>query len=406
MKKIIFIISILLLLQSSIFSQWVSLDNATEINSEPKVTILEDSESSTTINVKLSGFYLSEVAAENKTYQKVDLLNEIFITEAGMPEVPYVASVLAIPDDAAVEIEVISKGRTHKFENINLAPARESWWEGAEEPAYVENSAGYRSDSLFPEYSVSNDEPAIFRDFRIARVAAYPVKYNAAKKELEVTEEMTIKVNYLSGRAKNPKTVKSKGIAPSFGQLYRGFLLNYESVLQRNFHGEESAHDIMLVITPDDFYDDFQVYANWRNREGIQIFITKFSEIGANSTDPQIIKDHIANAYTGWDNSPTHILLVGDYGIVPRKEISYDYTFAYENFFVELEGNDYFPEMMIGRFTNQGNVRLNIMINKFLLYQQDPVVDGSGWLNKAITCSNDAYPSQAETKRFTAKVML
>ncbi len=318
---------------------------------------------------------------------------------------PYIAEVLAIPDDAAIEIEVLEKGAVHKFENINLAPARESWWEGDDEPAYVEEATAYRSSAVYPEYPVSNDEPAIFRDFRIARVAAYPVKYSAAKKELEVTESMTIRVKYLRGQAKNPKIVKSKGIAPSFGAQYRGFLLNYESVLQRNFDGVESAHDVMLIIMPDEYYETFQPYAEWRHSAGAEVHITKFSEIGASASTPEIVKAHIADAYSTWQNPPTYVLFMGDNGYFPVEYISYDYTFVYDNYFVEIDGDDYFPDVMYGRFTHQGNARLEIMMNKFLNYQKEPVVDGTGWLKKAIVCSNNAYQSQVETKRYTARVM-
>ncbi len=395
----------ILLIPSTFYPQWVSLNRHNGENISPEIKILEDSENATIINIKLSGFFLREIVTENKKYHQVDLLTEKFMAEPGYPAVPYVAEVLAIPDDAALSIEVLEKGAVHKFENINLPPARESWWEGADEPAYREDASVYRSSGVYPSYSFSHDDPAIFRDFRIARVAAYPVKYNASLNELEVTEEMTIKVNYLSGQAKNPKTVKSKGIAPSFGQLYRGFIFNYESALKRKFNGEETAYDVMLVVMPDEYYDTFQQYAEWRDRAGTRIHITKFSDIGANSGSAEIIKEHISEAYASWEHPPTYVLFMGDQGRFPVKFISYDFTFVYDNFFVELEGDDYFPEMMYGRFTHQGNVRLEIMINKYLNYMKNPVVDGSGWLKKAIVCSNNAYPSQVETKRFTAELM-
>ncbi len=107
-----------------------------------------------------------------------------------------------------------------------------------------------------------------------------------------------------------------------------------------------------------------------------------------------------------WENPPTHVLIVGDDGVAPVKYISYDYTFVYENYFVELEGNDYFPEMMIGRFTNQGDYRMRVMINKFIDYEKTPYIEDPDWFRKGLTCSNDAYISQIYTKRFTASKML
>ncbi len=65
-----------------------------------------------------------------------------------------------------------------------------------------------------------------------------------------------------------------------------------------------------------------------------------------------------------------------------------------------------FPEAMIGRFTNQGDYRMQVMINKMLLYEREPYVDDPDWFRKATVCSNNAYPSQVETKRYAAQLLL
>ena len=97
-----------------------------------------------------------------------------------------------------------------------------------------------------------------------------------------------------------------------------------------------------------------------------------------------------------------------DADIAPVKYITYniDWTFVYDDYFVELEGNDYFPEMMIGRFTHQGNFRMRVMINKFIGYEKTPYVADPDWFRKGFACSNDEYISQIETKRITAQKML
>ena len=46
------------------------------------------------------------------------------------------------------------------------------------------------------------------------------------------------------------------------------------------------------------------------------------------------------------------------------------------------------------------------MINKFIKYEKTPYTTTTDWFKKGICCSNDAYPSQAETKRFAAQRML
>jgi hypothetical protein len=158
---------------------------------------------------------------------------------------------------------------------------------------------------------------------------------------------------------------------------------------------------------PDDYYNSFQVYADWKHKTGTFIHSTKFSEIGANPTDPTIIKNHILDAYNNWPVPPTHVLILGDYGYAPVKYVSLQgWTFVNEDFFVELDGNDYFPEMFIGRFAHQTDYRLQVMVNKFLSYEKTPYVQNTDWFKKALVCADSEYPSQRQTKSFTVEEMM
>jgi hypothetical protein len=49
--------------------------------------------------------------------------------------------------------------------------------------------------------------------------------------------------------------------------------------------------------------------------------------------------------YHNWQYPPTYVLLAGDYGYVPIREITYDYTIVNEDYFVEIDGNDFFPDL-------------------------------------------------------------
>jgi hypothetical protein len=387
-------------------AEWVSVDkNATSNN--PNVKILSDDISSTVIKIDISGFDVRSFIKENKTYQALDLLTEVFTTKPGYPELPYISKVLAIPDQSGISIEVLETGAVQTFKDIYLPPARSSWYEGSPESLYEENSEAYQSDEVYPKEYVQIDPPSVFRDFRITRVSFFPVRYVPAKKELQVVSSITVRINYGTGEIVNPKTTSKKRISPSFGKLYRSHIYNYQNVLDKLYNGKEEGQEVILCIMPDEFVASFQIYADWKRQSGTNVHITKFSDIGANSSNPDIIKNHISDAYSNWVNPPTYVLIVGDDGVFPKKIVTYpDYSFPNEDYFVEVEGNDYFPEMMIGRFTNQGDYRMQVMINKFLLYEKNPYTANTDWFKKGVCCSNNYYASQVETKRFTAGVML
>ena len=376
------------------------------VNTPPEVTILSESNSATVIKIDLSGFDVKDFFTEGKTYQPIDLFTEIFTNETGSPQLPHIAKILAIPDNTGVTFDVLETGEIQTFKNVYLPPARLSWMEGQPESPYSENSDAYLSNDVYPVEYVKIEPPSVFRDFRIARVSVFPIRYIPAKKEIQAVSSITVRINYGPGEVINPKNSPRKGIAPSFAKLYRSFIFNYQYVLDNLYDGKETEREVMLCIMPDEFVASFQPYADWKRQSGTDIHVTKFSDIGANANNPDIIKDHITDAYYNWEYPPTYVLIVGDDGVFPKKIVNYGYSFPNEDFFVEIEGKDYFPEMMIGRFTNQGDYRLQVMVNKFISYEKYPYVADTSWFKKGIVCSNNAYESQIYTKRFTANVMM
>ena len=395
------------LINSVCFGQWISLEKNSLPDSKPIVQLVSDDISGTVIKIELTGFRIKEFSADGQVYQSIGLGSIGINSEVGMPDIPYIAKILAIPDQGTVDVEVLETSKPQTISGINLPPVRESWSEGKPETPYIANANVYNSETLYPRMLAKVEDPVIFRDFRLTRVAIFPIRYSPAKKEIEVIKSITVKIKYGGGLGINPKLNSKKPIAPSFAKLYRSIIFNYKEVLQREYGGVETGYDVMICIMPDSFATNFQTYADWNHKTGTFIHITKFSEIGASGSNPTPIKDYLLSVYNSWLIPPTHVLLVGDAGVAPVKYITLDgWTFVYDDYFVELIGNDFFPEMMIGRFTHQGNYRMKVMINKFIGYEKTPDISDPNWFRKALVCSNNAYASQIETKRFTAQELL
>ncbi|MEI6851443.1 MAG: C25 family cysteine peptidase [Bacteroidota bacterium] len=406
MKKLFTLLLLLGLTPISMMAQWHPLNSGKTNKIAPVVKIISDDVNSTVIKIDISGFDVSEFYSGNKLYQSINLLSDASSSLVGAPDLPYVSSVLAIPDKAGVSVEVIETGSLQTFENINLPPCRASWFEGKPETPYVENESIYSSSDVFPNSMASVGTPAIFRDFRIVRLSVYPIRYVPSKKELQVTSSITVRIRYNTEKSVNLKTKQTKSIAPSFAKIYESFILNYKSALSNLYYGDENGRDVLLAIMPDSYVSTFQPYADWKRQSGIDVHITKFSDIGANASDATIIKNHITDAYHNWEFPPTYVLLIGDDGICPKKTVSYDYSFASEDYFVEIDGNDYFPEMMIGRLPVQSTNTLNVCTTKAMNYEKTPYTANTAWFKKGVCCSNNEYLSQIETKRFAANVMI
>jgi len=402
-----------LILLLSVFStivtkaEWIPFSKEKTKASPPKVTLISSDAKSTVFRVELSGVGISEIVSGGKAYQSIDLMTESHTTVAGSPLIPYLAEILAVPDQAGITAEIIETGKTLTFRSMHLPPASQSQWEGQALRSQTEDPEAYRSDTPFPETGVMVDPPTVFRDFRIARVSVYPVSYIASRNELQIVSSLTIRVNYGKGPVVNPKNTPRKKIAPSFGKLYRSSILNYQEMLNTYYRGVEDGREVILCIMPDGFYDSFQGYATWKRQSGTDVRITKFSDIGANANNPVPIKNHITDAYINWEYPPTYVLMIGDDGKFPKKIATFpDYSFPWEEYFVAVDGVDFFPDIMVGRFTNETDFTLQVMVNKFKMYEKTPFVSDPAWFKKGVCCSNNAYASQVATKRFAYNIMM
>ena len=176
LKRTANVILTTLLINSVCSGQWVSVDKNSFSASKPRVQILSEDASGTVIKVELPGYTLEHFKANGKTYSSINIGDEGITSEAGFPEIPHIAKVLAIPDKGTISVDVIELGEKQVFKNVNVPPARQSWKEGDPETPYLENAAVYSVGDVYPKQLASVEEPSVFRDFRIARVSIFPIR--------------------------------------------------------------------------------------------------------------------------------------------------------------------------------------------------------------------------------------
>jgi hypothetical protein len=399
----------LLLLCAFVYAQpqWISFDKGNNQPQKPEVKVLSSDTKSTVLEVTIPGVFNEMITSPNGTFQSISFLGDSKTNEVGMPEVPYLSEIIAIPNEASISYKVLEASDYEVLTDILLPPARKSWFEGEDIPNYKMDEVAYKSKNIFPGENVDLSEPFIMRDFRLTRVSVFPAQYNTEKNELKIAKKLKVEINYGDGQTKNIKTTPNKKIAPSFAAIYRQTILNYSQVLNDWYNGKEDGEEVLLMIIPDNFYEYFEDYIEWKQTTGFKVMAVKFSDIGATSTNPVTIKNYIADLYATSDNPPTYVANVGDADEFPYKIAVYsDYSFPDEDFFVKVDGDDFIPDMFIGRISVQTTNTLQVILNKLLLYEKEPLIDDSKWFMKGICCSNNLYESQVATKEYTADLML
>jgi len=174
-------------------------------------------------------------------------------------------------------------------------------------------------------------------------------------------------------------------ISGAFLPIYRSIVDNYDRSYLRD---ATVAPSKMLIITHDSLSNHPQMldFTDWKNQKGIETEVVTLEDIGSTSSQ---IKAYIQNIYDTSEIPPDYILLTGDsddlfelpsyYIVSPTSGDSnvtdYPYTL--------LEGDDYFPEMIIGRLSFDSLIEFQTIIAKILSYEKQPFMDSTHWFQNA-----------------------
>ena len=376
MKKVLFSLVFVALSAMTFAQQWTGISKSSPTS--PPVTLISSSEKQVVVDFSLGGFNLTEVSTPNGPQQIVSVPKMASMLEAGAPDLPQLPVPAIIGDRAEMEVSVL-KSEFTDYQNIEIAPSKGNF-SRAIDPETVAYTYGamYSKDAFYPAAQAYLEMPYIIRDFRGQNIMVRPFAYNPVTKTLRVYHSLTLAMRKVSDNGVNQKVARKANVKMSaeMDAAYSHRFINYqESVSKYTFlqdHGE------MLVICPDQYMDAMQPYVEWKNQSGRPTTIVSVSEAGGNNNNA--LKSYIQNYYEDANHNLGYILFVGDYSDITPHSMNGGRS---DNWFGQLEGNDYYLEVLVGRFSVQNVNDVNTHVNKVLYYERD-MPEGLTWLNKGI----------------------
>jgi len=292
----------------------------------------------------------------------------------GNPELPKYTQLVNLPDNGNYSVKEID----YDFEEISLdKEIIFSGWEDNEEP----NQEIYEANRWIPEEIVFIGDPVIMRGIRFSQVSVATVQYNPALNKLRLLKNINIKFEIDHSIRKNPLKNNRSISTSTFNKIASAKIFGIEPDRSENW-------GTYLFICPDNCVSTLQPLARWKEKLGFKAKIVPKSEAG--STYDQI-KNYLQNAYDNWEIPPEYVVLVGDVDgsfIIPADYIDGYYTpwDVTDHSYALLEGDDYFPDVMIGRLSIRTTQHLQTIINKIISYESNPETT-TDWFTKAIMLS-------------------
>ena len=176
------------------------------------------------------------------------------------------------------------------------------------------------------------------------------------------------------------KAVLPHSVSPAFLPVYRSLADNFSTSYLADL---PVADPKMLIIAPSSLNTQLAYFTAWKNEKGIKTDVVNLETIG---TTNEQLKTYIASYYNDPSKRPDYLLLVGD---VDAPYNMPAYYFSDENDVSDLpyaliEGSDYFPELITGRFSVDSSNELLTIIKKILSYEKTPYTANSGWFKKGL----------------------
>ena len=352
----------------------------------------------------LNQLRVEDLEVDGEVMQTLSIPGALLFNDEGMPDLPGMGRYIAIPQGAAVRLEIIET-RSQLLRDIDIAPSPPIPEEGDDSPpVYRKDPTVYSTDDTYPREPIRLSNIISMRGVDAVIAGITPFQYNPVRRELTVYTDIRLRVHFIGGSGRfSEDRYRSRYWEP----VLRANLLNYSSLEPIDQAARPDAKQTgyeYVIITPDDA--DFIAWADtikhWRTLQGISTETFTLTETGSSAS---AIESWINTAYTTWDIPPVSVLLLSDY---PSSGKAYGITSPIwdsycvsDNIYADVDGDD-LPEMNFARITAQDASDLETMINKFLDYERNPYTDpdfydhpvcAGGWQTERwfILCSEVIY---------------
>ena len=337
--------------------------------------------------------------ARSGTYANLLMKAAMQTARRGQPEVPWFkVSLMLPPGQAAESLAFIGDSLVEIPGQYLLRPHQPSQPLSLQgDPGFFIDRSLYHSDESYPVSKCGALMTQYLNGIGFALSSFSPVVYFPASGKL---------MYYARGRiivsTKTAESGQFLAVTPGKAARERALKLaqNPDMLAQYDYPlpADTNAYQ-MLVIAPAVFENRFQPLITYYQSRGVKVKVKSLSTVYGNATgidNAQKIRNYIIQQYLV--NHIEHVLLAGDAELMPTRglycevmssSLYIDNNIPSDIYFSALDGSwntdgdskwgepgeeDLLPEISVGRFCASDTNDLNVMLNKTILYQQNPVV--------------------------------
>jgi hypothetical protein len=371
---------------------------------------------------------------------KVDVNGEVFtqisvpgtdphLGEPGMPGVPVLRRLVAIPQGAEAFIEATAGGEVLAGETLLLPfqsdPADQESNDDVfppskafDDPPFRLDTKVYSTDGLFPPEIATVRVVGQVRDLWIASLEIATGQYNPRSRKLRMFDKVDFSIGFKGG---NGAFLTEASMSPfeSAPDNYIGAVLNQDVVTRfvaPDFRKLECLGEEFLILTHPDFRSAADRLAEWKRAKGISTTVIDVNDgAGPGPDSAEDIDRLIERRYDQCQVRPSYVLLFGDaeylptfypetqdVGVVGTDTIGSDYRYSiYVQFLIDV----FFPDFGVGRIPVDTLGQADIVVDKIIGYEKTPPTDANFYKNISVAsqfqcCRTDVAQNGRDQRTF------
>jgi hypothetical protein len=317
------------------------------------------------------------------------LQNTQTILEPGLPTFPEIS-----------EMFHMERGLTANFSIIDFAVENFNNIQPKLSPNWVSDKSGKlppkpeRADSQIGKYNlVELSSPVYWLGECMLPIKIKPFNWNAKTGDLELITEVIFQLEFSTDLDKRPRWFKRSSLLTNDLNVS---VINPEPQRVNDAEAENEYIGRYLVVCPEAALQHMSLWVDWKRQSGWHVSI--FTDEDLNLTDENW--DPIYNLASGmyYAEGLDCLLLIGDNNydgagyhmpgpLVPGGQYA---EWPLNRYIVSdhplsmLEGDDYFPDILVGRISVDNATQLNTVLNRNLGYEKTPYIDDLEWYKRAM----------------------
>lgn len=431
------LLSILLFFVTSLYATHYSYTDGVVENGDFEVS-REVKQGSNYIDVtyRFGGFSVEKTTIDNQEFHTISINSVPVIGEKGDPELPTITDLLSVAS-SNVKVEVVNQ-TFKEYKTFYIAPSKGAICqsETGESDSLVFSDV-YNKNAYFPESGAKILAVQSYRSYPFASVKLNPILFNPVTKTIKCYTEITYRLSWNKSDFHSEAAITGDENLPlnykRMPSLLRGVVADYvpsndatESASLRAGNATLSKeHADYLIVTTNKFLPAVEKFKKWKSKLGYKCKVISKDDWAYSPND---VRQAIRAAYTA-NEKPEYLLIVGDIDDVPAYLEDYtgelsspnmgSYASSYQSKYgswatdlkyVCMDGaDDYTADMARGRIPVSTLDQANVVFNKIIKYEQNPVLDDD-FYNTGTHCAyfqdyyiknNKMYPDNGiEDRRF------